>query len=958
MKVRAHTCYIGRTGYAAHARGFFRELSKYVDLRVRNYTWDANPHYLNETDLQILEKITLSGKDGEKDWPIKEAANWYEGWKNLRFQDHDQNWEPDVDIVLMEQDHFYFYHDYKAKIKIAYMVWESTEMTQSFFDRILYHFDYFMVVSEWHKEMAIAQGYPESRIIVVPEGVDKEFTPSNSIQKNDVFQFLFFGRWDYRKAVPEILKSVLDEFKDDKFELILSADNPYSVDGLNTTEERLEKYGLLDDRIKIQHFLDRPAYLDYMKNGNVLITCARSEGWNIPLIEALASGIPVTYSDWGAQLEFAKGLGSPVKIEKELPANIGADLGFSGNIPGYYCEPDYNDLRNVLRNIYENWEEKKEKALDDAKNIRDRYDWEVIGKIGFEKLISLEPQLKPNPKIIVSFLDGPKVEILDKIKHKYIVQFINRDDCSTCPDDSKVKYSCVLENNQWAACGIKYFMLWRIKVKDYYSGEVIYQYDFDPTGKKIYMSIESSSLGDSIAWMSPVEEFRKKWNCEVHLSTFRNELFASRYPEIHFYNRGESVPGPYSCYRLGWFYGEDGKFNANYNPSNFREIPMQKAVTDILSLEYKEIKTLIHIKEEPASIKGDYVCIGIHGTAQSKYWNNPEGWQKLVDWLNAMGYQVVLISKESTGYMGNFHPRGIIDKSGDYPLDDRINDLKHSKAFIGIGSGLSWLAWATGTPVVMISGFSEEYSEFECVRVINKSVCHGCFNRYKLDAGDWNWCPDHKGTPRQFECTKNISHSDVIDVIQKSNILDLKRSDDTFVYKNSKFRARFYKTPNKLLSIERLEGKDEMFFYVKTSNSKKLISIGNIGSSIFINDFQEYGKIQILNQDDVMIFEVLNSPYDGTAPQLPAYFNMEGEVKIVVEGIKENRIHYYIVSKTTPRSIRIIIDDSGKIFYDNLSQLLPNVSYWTQPPVGLLDPKITFIDEETGKILHFQKINE
>jgi hypothetical protein len=107
-----------------------------------------------------------------------------------------------------------------------------------------------------------------------------------------------------------------------------------------------------------------------------------------------------------------------------------------------------------------------------------------------------------------------------------------------------------------------------------------------------------------------------------------------------------------------------------------------------------------------------------------------------------------------------------------------------------------------------------------------------------------------------------------------------------------------------------------------------------------------------------MIFEVLNSPYDGTAPQLPAYFNMEGEVKIVVEGIKENRIHYYIVSKTTPRSIRIIIDDSGKIFYDNLSQLLPNVSYWTQPPVGLLDPKITFIDEETGKILHFQKINE
>ena len=58
LKVRAHTCYLGKTGYASHAREFFRELSNHVELRVRNYTWDPNPDYINNIDIRILDKIT------------------------------------------------------------------------------------------------------------------------------------------------------------------------------------------------------------------------------------------------------------------------------------------------------------------------------------------------------------------------------------------------------------------------------------------------------------------------------------------------------------------------------------------------------------------------------------------------------------------------------------------------------------------------------------------------------------------------------------------------------------------------------------------------------------------------------------------------------------------------------------------------------------------------------------
>jgi autotransporter strand-loop-strand O-heptosyltransferase len=89
--------------------------------------------------------------------------------------------------------------------------------------------------------------------------------------------------------------------------------------------------------------------------------------------------------------------------------------------------------------------------------------------------------------------------------------------------------------------------------------------------------------------------------------------------------------------------------------------------------------------------------------------------------------------------------------------------------FVGLGSGLSWLAWACELPVVLISGFSEEYSEttLDTYRVINKNVCTGCFNRYRLNASDWNWCPDHQNTERQFECTKEITSQMVIDKINE-----------------------------------------------------------------------------------------------------------------------------------------------------------------------------------------------
>ena len=104
-------------------------------------------------------------------------------------------------------------------------------------------------------------------------------------------------------------------------------------------------------------------------------------------------------------------------------------------------------------------------------------------------------------------------------------------------------------------------------------------------------------------------------------------------------------------------------------------------------------------------------------------------------------------------------------------LTERARWLRHASAFVGLSSGLAWLAWACGTPTVMISGFTHPTNEFSTpYRVTNWHTCNSCWNdpsvRFKHD--DFMWCPRHKGTPRHFECTRLITGSHVISHIDRA----------------------------------------------------------------------------------------------------------------------------------------------------------------------------------------------
>lgn len=361
---------------------------------------------------------------------------------------------------------------------------------------------------------------------------------------------------------------------------------------------------------------------------------------------------------------------------------------------------------------------------------------------------------KPSPHVNLNFVDGPFIEIKNFPETEYVVKMWS---------DDVLTFQTKISNNMWAKANKKYFSNWKVELVNI-NGETVWNYNQDYLNKKVFISFESKSLGDTLAWFPYVEEFRKKHNCQVVVSTFLNDLFKSQYPKIEFVNPGEVVHNIYAQFRLGWFYNGD-QFDVNRNPQNFRRLPLQQTASDILGLSFSEIRPLLNLTK-PNKLKK--VGIGIHSTAQAKYWNNPNGWQKVVDYLKGLGYEVTLYSKEGDGYMGNTQPMGVTKFQSDN-LENLIKDLETCQFFIGLGSGLSWLAWACDLPVVLISGFSDTYSETQdkTFRVINKNVCNSCFNNFRLNASDWNWCPVFRGTPQQFECTKSITPEMVMTEINK-----------------------------------------------------------------------------------------------------------------------------------------------------------------------------------------------
>ena len=299
--------------------------------------------------------------------------------------------------------------------------------------------------------------------------------------------------------------------------------------------------------------------------------------------------------------------------------------------------------------------------------------------------------------------------------------------------------------------------------------------------KEVNIVFQSKALGDTLAWFPYVEQFRIENKCDVNLFLPLQELIPilkPNYPEIVFLKEDDYIirgrDGLYFKMSMDAKSIMSYKIGARWDGR--QHLPLQQSASEILGLPFKETRPNLHFKNYGRPIKEKYVAIGVHAAGpQLKYWNYPNGWDYVVKYLKHKGYKVLAVDlhedRSRDGYV-NKTPDGVEKRNGE-PLDITMNNIIHSEFFIGLSSGLSWLSWALNKWVIMINGVSEPWCEFQhkCIHVFNHSddVCTGCYHRDETLnlKGEWDVCPDHKGTDRQFECTKEIEPPMIFSAIDK-----------------------------------------------------------------------------------------------------------------------------------------------------------------------------------------------
>lgn len=312
----------------------------------------------------------------------------------------------------------------------------------------------------------------------------------------------------------------------------------------------------------------------------------------------------------------------------------------------------------------------------------------------------------------------------------------------------------------------------RIGIEIWQQDESVLTHQYSAEGREVLIQFPVGTLGDPLGWFPYAVRFQERHGCKLTCAMSEKliALLRDAYPHITFLTPEQIEPERfYASYGIGLFF-DDKDFI--YQPTDFRHVGLHRTAGYILGVDPGEVPPRLQIPDESRPIAEPYVCIAVQSTTQSKYWNNPDGWRSIVAFLKEAGYRVICIDQKPVhghGLIWNHIPHGAEDQTGDKPLAERVRYLRHAAFFVGLSSGLSWLAWAAGAPVVMISGFTHPNNEFDTpYRVINWHACNSCWNdvRHRFDHKDFLWCPRHKDTPRQFECTRLITPDHVKSVIR------------------------------------------------------------------------------------------------------------------------------------------------------------------------------------------------
>jgi len=231
-------------------------------------------------------------------------------------------------------------------------------------------------------------------IYVMPLGIDGDhFNPKIYPKRlSPKFTFLSIFEWSERKGQELLLKAFKEEFsQSEDVLLVLKVFNP---DIRNDIELELSKLGIKSDDKNVIVFLN--ADIPYYQLGSLYrgVDCfvlpTRGEGWGMPIMEAMACGIPVITTRWSSQCDFTnEEICYLLNVKKLVPAKTKSPY-YKGL---YWAEPDYEHLRYLLRYVYENRDEAKSKAANASSYILNNYSWDKVIQIMINRIKKIYEEL-------------------------------------------------------------------------------------------------------------------------------------------------------------------------------------------------------------------------------------------------------------------------------------------------------------------------------------------------------------------------------------------------------------------------------------------------------------------------------------------------------------------------------------------------------------------------------------